>query len=75
MVRGGPRVAFLNVLPDSPVWRAGLRAGFGIVSLDGQPIQTPEQFHQLADQQTGPITLVFVGGDGRQSTAVVQPES
>lgn len=71
IIRGGPKVALLNVAPDSPAWRAGLRAGFGLVSVNGRAIQTPEQFHQLTSSITGDVTLQVVASSGRPLTAVI----
>lgn len=74
-VRDGPKVAMLNVAPDSPVWRAGLRAGYGLVSLNGQAIQTPTQFHDLANEALGKVTLVAIASDGKLLTVEVEPEN
>lgn len=74
VARGGPKVAFLSVTPDSLVWRAGLRAGYAIISVNGQSIESPAQFHQVASQISGHATLDVVANDGRTLTAIVKAE-
>lgn len=73
VVRDSPYVAFLNVAPDSPTWRAGLRAGFGVISINGQTIQSPERFHELASRTPGRVTLSAISNDGKQLTVTVEP--
>jgi serine protease Do len=74
VARGGPKVAFLSVTPDSQVWRAGLRAGYAIISINGQTIQSPAQFHQVAYEISSQATLEVVANDGRMLTVVVAAE-
>jgi serine protease Do len=62
----GPRVAFLSVSPDSACWRAGLRAGFGIVTVAGSKVETPAQFHELVAQRPAEVELVVVTSTGKQ---------
>lgn len=75
VARSGVKVAFLNVVPNSPVWQAGLRSGYGIVKFDGQTISTPDQFNELAADAERDVTLVVMTTDGKQLSVVVQPES
>lgn len=74
VVRNGPRVAFLSVTPDSAVWRAGIRAGFGIVSVDGQAVENPNQFHELVGKSSGKVALVVVSSSGREMRLSVDAE-
>ncbi len=74
VVRNGPRVAFLSVSPDSAVWRAGIRAGFGIVSVDGQAVETPKQFHDFVAKAEGKVSLVVVSTSGREMKLIIEPE-
>jgi serine protease Do len=74
VAREGPKVALLSVAPDSPTWRAGLRAGYGLVSLNGQEILTPDHFHQLTENLDGPVRLLVISSDGSQMSVVVPPE-
>lgn len=74
MVRNGPRVAFLSVSPDSAVWRAGIRAGFGIVSVDGQSVETPKQFHDFVAKTKENVSLVVVSTAGREMKLSIEPE-
>ncbi|MBX3423408.1 MAG: trypsin-like peptidase domain-containing protein [Pirellulaceae bacterium] len=73
VARGSPRVALLSVAPDSPAWKAGLRAGYGVASVNGQAVQTPDQFHQLVQNLSGQVTVVAITSDGQPTKAVVQP--
>lgn len=66
VVRTGPRVAFLSVAPDSSAWKAGLRAGFGVVSVNGQSVDTPKQFHDLVGKSAGDVALAVVTTSGRE---------
>lgn len=75
MLREGPKVSLLNVTPDSPVWRAGLRAGYGLTSLNGQAIPTPEQFHELANKAIGKVTLTAITTDGKKLSASIEPDA
>jgi serine protease Do len=71
----GHQVAFLSVAPDSACWRAGIRAGFGIVSFNGQAIDTPTRFHELARQTEGEAALVVMATNGRELRVTVGEES
>jgi serine protease Do len=73
-LRDGPKVALLNVVPDSPAWQAGLRAGFGVISVNGRLVRTPEQFHQIVSELIGEVTLQVLSGEGRTRTAIVASE-
>ncbi len=73
VVRDSPNVALLNVAPDSPTWRAGLRAGYGLISINGQSVQSPDQFHDLASQATGKVMLTAIASDGKKLTVSVEP--
>ncbi len=73
-IRTGTKVAFLNVAPNTPVWRAGLRSGYGIVSVNRQSVETPEQFLQIASSASGDVSVVATTNDGKQMTVTVSPE-
>lgn len=70
--RNGPRVAFLSVTPDSPVWRSGVRAGYGIVSVDGQAVETPTQFQEQVARAKGDVNLIVVATNGNQMRVIVE---
>jgi serine protease Do len=71
----GPQIAFLSVTPDSPCWRAGIRAGFGIISVNGQPVETPAKFHELVSQSKGEIALVVMATNGREIRITVAEDA
>lgn len=74
VVRTGPRVAFLSVAPDSSAWKAGLRAGFGVVSVNGQNVDTPKQFHELVGKSSGEVALAVVTTSGRELKVSVKDD-
>lgn len=47
--REAPKVVVVGVEPGSVAWDAGLRTGNGIVSVAGQPIHSPDEFHRNVD--------------------------
>lgn len=69
------KVAFLNVAPDSLAWQAGARAGFGIIQVNAQSIQSPDQFHRLVAELEGEVTLTVRDPGGRQYQIMVPAES
>ena len=42
------KLAILTVDPDSPAWQAGLRPGYGVVSVvDGRELENPDDFYEV----------------------------
>ncbi len=79
LLRGGPnpqrrtsaKLAILSVDPDSPAWRAGLRAGHAILSVGGTRVNTPDEFYSAARKATGNVTLQAYRGSERLETLSV----
>lgn len=71
--RTGAKLAILSVDPDSPAWRAGLRAGHALVSLNGTRLLTPEDFYEAAESIEGAAQLQVYRGSDRLETLSVAP--
>ena len=41
-----PALAVLEVEPNSPAWKAGIRPGYALLSVDGELVVTPDQFDE-----------------------------
>jgi regulator of sigma E protease len=71
---------FLNVSPDSPASRAGLKSGDQIVAFNGKPLghslsneePTQELLTLLQENKDRPVDLT-IGRDGKQFSATVTP--
>ena len=50
-------VGVLSVKPQSPAWKAGLRVGDFIVSVEKKNVDRPAAFRALVDSLEGPVTL------------------
>ena len=59
-------VTVYDVMPDSPAAEAGLEQGDIILSLDGQPVESADEFNDLIDQQTDEPVNLFIERDGEQ---------
>lgn len=79
LLRGGPnpqrrtnaKLAILSVDPDSPAWRAGLRAGHAIFSVGNTRVNTPEEFYSAVKKSEGNTTLqVYRGSERLESLSV-----
>ena len=70
--QNGP-VVVDDVMPGDPAARAGLKAGDGLVEVNGQPVHgVPAVIAVLDESGNRPATLL-VERDGHQFTATVQP--
>lgn len=63
--RGAPQIAALTVEPGTPAWEAGIRPGNGIQRINGKPVTSPEEFHQIASQGPNVATLTVIQPSGR----------
>ena len=80
LVRGGPlphrrtgaKLAILSVEPDSPAWRAGIRAGHTVLTLHGLRLNTPEDFYTQAAKLEGPAQLQVYRSSDRLETVTVE---
>lgn len=81
LVRGGPvsqrrpsaKLAILSVEPDSSAWRAGIRAGHTIQSINGSRVVTPDEFYTQAKQIEGAAQLQLFRSSERLETISVEP--
>ncbi len=70
-----PAVAIAEVEPDSPAWRAGLRPGHGVRSVDGQELDSPEAFYKAISSARRSVKLEIVRQNGLSDLVSVPPES
>jgi S1-C subfamily serine protease len=71
--RSGAKLAILSVDPDSPAWRTGLRAGHGLLSVNGTRVNSPDEFYALIQKLEGPIQLQVFRMPERPETLTVVP--
>ena len=62
---GVPHVTVLSVVPDSPAWMAGVRAGYGILTVSGEPVSSPDAFYEAVEQGMDSIEIALTTTDGR----------
>lgn len=73
---GAPQIAALTVEPGSPAWDAGIRPGNGIQSLNGKPVDSPDEFHRVASQTLDVATLTVIPPNSRsERLQVAAPRS
>jgi serine protease Do len=48
-----PKLAALQVEPNTPAWQAGIRPGQLILSVQGETVTTPDQFTELVNRFSG----------------------
>ena len=77
---GGRRVAVKlaieSVDPDTPAWNAGLRPGYGLISVGETTLESPDDFYRLvADPALAelPVDLTIVRPDGRRESIHIAP--
>ncbi len=62
------KLAIQSVDPDTPTWRAGLRPGYGILSINNSAVETPEDFYRIAEESPDEVSIKIVRGDQRPET-------
>ncbi len=75
---GGPGVSVLEVLPDSPAWRAdvAIQPGERLIAVNGVAVGDSTNIFELFVDTVGERTPVTVrGADGADRTVVVEPVS
>ncbi len=70
--RLNPKLAILSVDPDSPAWKAGLRAGNGLMAVNNREISSPLEFLNAVEKMDGLITLQVVR-DGERAETISIP--
>ncbi len=71
--RVNPKLAILSVDPDTPAWKAGLRAGHGLISVDNRPVSSPKEFLEIVGTINGSVTLqVNRDGDRIENITVAE---
>jgi regulator of sigma E protease len=68
-------VLLTEVLPDSPAFSAGLKAGDVILNMNGQEIASMEQFRNMVQTNLDQSIQVIYERDGKQFTTTVTPSS
>ena len=61
-------VGVLSVVPQSPAWKAGLRAGDFILRVEDKIVDRPAVFQRLVEGRNGPVELELAN----QRTVVIQ---
>lgn len=79
--RNAPKLAIAAVNPDTAAWKAGLRPGQGIVSVNGAPVESPEEFElavagsgddaELGAVEPGAVELGVVDVSGHGQLVVI----
>lgn len=70
------KVAVQSVDPDTPAWQAGLRPGYGVLSVHGKDVREPQDFYHAVDDPqlaTQSLELRIVRPDGRAESIEVAP--
>ena len=67
-------VAVIDVEPDSPAWKAGLRSGVFISHVGPTRVAAPQQFREAVQQQAGEVALrITSAGDADPVRRVAAP--
>lgn len=66
-------VAVLEVEPDSPAWRAGLRPLDFISHVNGKRVTTPREFEQQLPGATDAVTVQLTGGNAAAAFKRIEP--
>jgi S1-C subfamily serine protease len=66
-------VVVVDVEPDSPGWKSGLRSGVFISHVGQKRVTTPEDFYAAVENNLEPVRLQPASQFGRAETIVVQP--
>jgi serine protease Do len=69
--RGAPKLAVLAVTPDTLAWEAGVRPGYGILSVDGNAVSSPDEFYRAIEGRNGPVELGVVQPNGSGQSLIV----
>ena len=64
-------VGILSVAKDSLAWKAGFRPGEFVSHVAGEPVSTPQNFHQKVAELEGEVRLRTVTASGRSSVRIL----
>ncbi|QDV27392.1 putative periplasmic serine endoprotease DegP-like precursor [Aureliella helgolandensis] len=62
------RLGVLSVDPGTPAWESGLRPGYGILEVDGQPVNNPDEFYAAVEGSVGDVSILVVPATGSSRT-------
>ncbi|MEM7477528.1 MAG: trypsin-like peptidase domain-containing protein [Planctomycetota bacterium] len=65
------KVAVSDIEHGTTVWNAGVRAGYGILKVQGQSVQSPDEFRKAVENLAGPVTLEIIQTDGRKKILTI----
>ncbi|MFO0869290.1 MAG: trypsin-like peptidase domain-containing protein [Pirellulales bacterium] len=67
-------VALLEVQPQSPAWRAGLRPGSFVSHVEGRRVRRPADFYREVEGKDGAVRLRVTGARDTEAVRVVEAE-
>ncbi len=68
------RVAIIDVLPESPAEKAGVKAGDFVLSIDGNLVALEKDMQDLVAAKEGSEVSLLISRNGEEETLNVQPE-
>ena len=68
------RVAIIDVLPESPAEKAGVKAGDFVLSVDGNLVALEKDMQDLVAAKEGGEVSLLISRNGEEETLNVQPE-
>lgn len=68
------RVAIIDVLPESPAEKAGVKAGDFVLSIDGNLVALEKDMQDLVAAKEGGEVSLLISRNGEEETLNVQPE-
>ena len=69
------KVAVSDIEHSTPVWNSGIRAGYGILKVEGRAVESPEAFHEAVEASPGPVRLEILQADGsKKQITIPAPE-
>jgi serine protease Do len=72
--RSAAKLAVLAVDPNTPAWQAGIRPGYGILSVDGKAVDSPSAFENMVAGRTDRIGLQIIRLSDRPENLTIASE-
>lgn len=69
-----PKLAALQVDPNTPAWNAGLRPGQGIIKAGDRVLQNPDEFYDLVRATPGKVSVTIIDANDQLQTVSIEPE-